>query len=108
MATTTLKGKVMEVGPITQVGDKKTDLQSIIVFVPGYHDGFEKKGRDNLWAIQILGDKVKNLNIQKDLVDKIITCICYLDSQFVEPKLEGQTGFYSVNVTLASFIVTDK
>ena len=108
MATTTLKGKIQAIGPITQVGDKKTDLQYMVLFVPGYHDGFEKKGRDNLWCLQAMGKKVTDLKMTEDLIDKIVTVNCYLDSQFIEPKTEGQDGFYTVNATIASFTINDK
>jgi hypothetical protein len=108
MATTTLKGKVQAIGPITQVGDNKTDLQYMILFVPGYHDGFEKKGRDNVWCLQALGKKIGDLKMTEDLTNKIVTVNCYLDSQFIEPKETGQNGFYSVNATIASFVINEK
>lgn len=105
MAKTTIKGKVTAVGPVTQVGEKQTDIQYIIVFTPGYHDGFAKVGRDNNWCLQALGKKVKELQMTEVLVDKIVMVSCFLDSQYVEPKLEGQDGFYSVNLNIESFEV---
>lgn len=105
MAQTILKGKVEAIGPITQVGEKKTDLQYMILFVPGYTDGFgDKVGRDNLWCIQCLGKKVAELKMTEDaLKGKKVEVKAYLDSQYLEPKEEGKDGNYFVNVTLASF-----
>lgn len=104
MATTILKGRIDEVGPVTQLpGDKKTDLQYIVIFIPGYHDGFEKKGRDNHWLVQITGKKVAEFNFGETHKGKMIEANCYLDSQYLAPKNEGDKPFYPVNTTLASF-----
>jgi hypothetical protein len=104
MATTIVKGKVEAIGPITQVGENKTDLQYMVVFVPGYHDGFKKKGRDNMFCLQALGKKVDELKmVDADLVGKIVEVKCYVDSQYLEPKEAGQNGYYAVNITIASF-----
>lgn len=107
MAETILKGRVENIGPITQVGEKNTDLQYMILFIPGYHDGFEKKGRDQMWALQALGKKVAELKMNNDdLLGKIVTVKCYLDSQLVPSKEAGKDPFYSVNATIHSFEIT--
>ena len=100
MATTIIKGRIDEVRPVTYVGEKKTALQTIEVFVPGYNDGFEQVGRDSRFELQALGKKVADLNLAPSLVGKKAILKCYVDSQYVEPKEAGQNGFYSVNLTI--------
>lgn len=102
---TLLKGKVTDVSAVSYVGDNQTALQTITLFVPGYHDGFEQKGRDQYWQLQALGQKVADLNMSPALKDKIIEVKCYLDSQYIEPKESGQKGFFSVNATIKEFTV---
>lgn len=106
MATTTIKGRIDLVNPVKLVGENRTQIQTIQVFVPGYHDGFKQVGRDQLWQLQVIGpDKITSLSLTDKLLGKIATIQCYIDSQYVEPKVEGQDGFFSVNVTIKSMEV---
>jgi hypothetical protein len=115
MAKATIRGKVLEIGPVLEVGEKKTLIQNILLFTPGYHDGYDKVGRDNEWEIQLIGQKkIDELRLPESLVGSIIDAECFLDSQKVEAKprekinnvwREATKGGHFVNVTLNKYTI---
>ena len=97
----TLKGIVKEVGPIETVGEKNTKKQRIILFVPGYVDQFgDKKGRDEHWPLDVMGDNVEKLNIQKTAVKQKAEVTVYISGNVFDLKDFAGVG-YAINATLA-------
>lgn len=104
MATTIIRGKIMEASPVTLVG-KNMDLkkQTIIVLVPARLDEFgDPKGSEQLWQIDILGDNCDKFNIKQETHElKKAELKMYLDSDVY--KQEGKKDIYPIQATLASF-----
>ncbi|MDB4919827.1 hypothetical protein [Mucilaginibacter sp.] len=64
MAKLELKGIVTDVFPVETVGQNQTRKQSLILTVPGYVDEYgDKKGEDELWRLDAIGDKIDALNM---------------------------------------------
>lgn len=82
MAKIILKGVVKEITAIETVGTNNTQKQSVILFVPGYVDGFgDKKGIDETWSLDIMGDKIGKFAIQKSAVNQKAECEVYVSSR---------------------------
>ncbi|MCX2473543.1 hypothetical protein OQZ33_04280 [Pedobacter sp. MC2016-05] len=108
MAKLTLKGFVKEVGTIETVGDKATKKQTIIFFIPGYVDQFgDKKGRDEHWPLDVMGDNIAKLNITKDAVEQKAEVIVYVSGNIFQKKDLAGNG-YAINANLAEIKLLGK
>ena len=95
-----LKGVVKEVGPIETVGEKGTKKQTIILFVPGFVDQFgDKKGRDEHWPLDIMGDNVAKLNMQPTAIKQKAECTIYVSGTAFDKKDFSGVG-YAINANL--------
>lgn len=101
MAKIELKGIVKEITKVENVGkDGTTKKQSLILFVPGYVDGFgEKRGDDEEWSLDIFNKKIEQLNLNDNLLDKKVVCSVYVSSRYFKTN-EGKE-LYIVNSNLA-------
>lgn len=107
MARLLLEGEIIEVLPVTEVGENKTKKQSVIVKVPGFKDDWSgREGRAEFWQMDALGDKIEQLKLSKDLEGKTGIFKCFINSNLVITK--DKTNIYPVNVALASFEITSK
>lgn len=87
MAKIQLKGIVKHVSSVETVGDKGTKKQSVGLFVPGYVDEFgDKKGRDEEWEIDLFNEKITNLGLNNNLVDKRAVVTVYVSSNRVQNR----------------------
>lgn len=97
----TLKGIIKEVGQVETIGQNAIKKQTIILFVPGYVDQFgDKKGRDEFWPLDIMGDRVSALNIQPSAVKQKAEVTLYITGNAFEKKDQSGTG-YTINANLA-------
>jgi hypothetical protein len=95
-----LKGVIKEVGAIETVGEKLTKKQRIILFVPGYVDQFgEKKGRDEHWPLDVMGDNVAKLNLQNTAVKQKVECTVYISGNVFD-KVDLSGVGYAINANL--------
>lgn len=113
MAKLELKGELMDVlSPVT-VGDKGTVKQSIILLVPGYHDGFEKKGKDEYWMIDIMGqDNITKFALSGADKGKRCKVSIFVNSMLViknnpADPTAASTPMYIVNNNLQSILFAD-
>lgn len=113
MAKLELKGELMDVLSPVAVGDKGTMKQSIILMVPGYHDGFEKKGKDEYWLIDIMGvDNIQKFNLGDTDKGKRCKVNIFVNSMLViknDPAnpTKPATPMYIVNNNLQSILFAD-
>jgi hypothetical protein len=100
-----LKGFIKVVSPIQELTDeKKTKIQYMVFFVPGYTDGFgQKKGKDQTWLLQALGDRIEKLKLSDTLEGSKASITFYAESFCLEAREEGKKPFYVVNNTLESY-----
>ena len=107
MASVILKGKIIHVGSVEFVGEKKTAKQDIILFVPGYTDGFgDKKGIDENWKISIMGKDVQQGGMAPNRVGEKASMKVYLNSKLVPSKTGGE-DMYIINAVLAEIQFID-
>lgn len=109
MAKIELKGIVKSVSQIENIGkDSATRKQSLILFVPGYHDEFgDQKGKDEEWRLDVFNKKIDDLNLNSNVIDKRVRCIIYLNSQRVEGKEPNAPEMYFINANLSDMKVVD-
>lgn len=82
MAVLELKGKIAAVLPTETVGTNNLKKQVVMFNVPGYVDGFgDKKGKDELWALSVLGDKIDELSLNGSLCDRNAVVKCFINSK---------------------------
>lgn len=99
MAKIELRGIVKEITKVENVGNQGSKKQSLILFVPGYVDGFgEKRGDDEEWCLDIFNKRIEQLNLNDNLLEKKVVCTVYVSSRFV--KLADGKEFYTVNTNL--------
>ncbi|RQO65103.1 hypothetical protein DBR40_24850 [Pedobacter sp. KBW01] len=107
MAKIELKGYILTVNQPETVGEKNTAKQTIIFKVPGYVDGFgDKKGQDEEWPLDILGDNVSKLNMTRDHQGKKAKCIVYVNGQKFTRKTDNTEGWI-INAKLHEIQVFD-
>jgi hypothetical protein len=95
MAKVMLKGKIMQVGSIEQVGEKKIDKQIVLFKEPDKTDDFGKfKYEGDTWAIDILGDDVKTFNLKGDIEGRNATLSVYINSRMAKKEGEPKVGFF--------------
>lgn len=106
MAKLILRGKIAEVGKVTFVGENKLAKQSFILFEPGDTDDFTgKKYPDNWWKIEMFGDKVQEVGMAPNSVDKKAECKIYINSNKGEQiGKDGETVCFT-NSKLASITI---
>lgn len=94
MAKCELKGTILIVNKPEVVGEKNTPKQTIIFKVPGYVDGFgDKVGIDEEWPLDIMGDNVAKLNLQKDAEGKKAQVAIFLNGAKYKRKLDDSDGW---------------
>lgn len=100
-----LKGFIRVVSPVQELtDDKKTKIQYVVFEVPGYTDSFgEKKGKDQQWLFQALGNRITELNMTDALQGKKAAITFYAESYCLEAKEAGKNPFYVVNNTISAF-----
>jgi len=83
MAKIELKGVIKSVSPVTLVGTNGTKKQSVILFIPGWRDEFEeKRGQDEVWSLDIIGEKVDKLNLSDSTAtNQKAACTVYVSSR---------------------------
>lgn len=107
MAKISLKGWLVNVGDLVEVGANRTIKQSVIIKVPGWVDQFgEKKGRDEYWEADMLNDAIDKFNIRDHQKNAKVEVELYVNSSWYENKETGKTGCI-VNVRLASIKFLD-
>lgn len=104
-----LKGFIRMVSPVQELTDeKKTKIQYMVFEVPGYTNQFgEKKGKDQQWLLQMLGDRIAELKLTKGFCGKKAEITFYAESFCLEAKEEGKNPFYVVNNTLAAYTIIE-
>lgn len=106
MAKIILKGIVQGITPVETVGQNNTQKQSLILFVPGYVDGFgDKKGIDETWSPDVLGDKIAKLNLNAQMIGQRAECVVYVSSR-AHTKL-GKTAYF-IGASLAEIKLLGK
>ena len=100
-----LKGFIRVVSPVQELTDeKKTKIQYVVFEAPGYTNQFgEKKGKDQQWLLQAMGDRIGQLNLTDKLQGQKAAVTFYAESYCLEAKEAGKNPFYVVNNNLASF-----
>lgn len=104
MAKIELKGTIVNVFPVEEIGDKKTPKQSIVVFVPAYKDEWgDVKGKDEHWQLDILGkDNIEKMGFNKTFEGMKGTFRVWLNSKLVQSKTPGNPDMYIINASLAN------
>lgn len=99
-----MKGFIRVVSPVQVLTDEKqTKIQYTVFEVPGYTNAFgEKKGKDQQWLFQALGDRITELNMTEALNGKKAAVTFYAESYCLEAKEAGKNPFYVVNNTISS------
>lgn len=97
----TLKAIVEKIPAINTIekDGKTTRIQNLILRQPGYTDEFgEKKGKDDIWCIQLINDNIEKHNILKTYMpkDKVVVSF-YQNSQLFE---KDDREFYTINNNL--------
>jgi hypothetical protein len=102
-----MKGYIRVISPVQELTDeKKTKIQYMVFEVPGYTNQFgEKKGKDQQWLLQALGDRIVELKLTSDLVNEKAEITFYAESFCLEAKEKGKNPFYVVNSTLAAYTI---
>lgn len=110
MAKIELKGMFVSVNPAIVVGENKTLVQKVIFKVPAYTDQFgEKKGKDELWEIQVIGDNVEKHNLTTDLEDKKAILDVFINSKYITTGEGSATrDMYIINAVLHKFSLHTK
>lgn len=107
MAKIQLKGFLVNIGQLEEVGANKTIKQSVILKVPGYVDSFgDKKGNDEYWQIDMLNDAIDKFNIQERHKNAKVKADVYVNSNWWENKTTGKSGCV-VNVRMAAIEFVD-
>ena len=99
-----LKGIISAIGPVTELTDeKKTKIQYLVLNVAGYTDSYgEKRGKDQQWLLQLLGNRITELNLQPDWETKKAEVDIYTECYCIPSKEPGRDPFYATNHTLAA------
>ncbi len=99
-----LKGFIRVVSPVQELSDeKKTQIQYMVLEVTGYTNQFgEKKGKDQQWLLQTLGDRIAKLALNSNMEGAKAAVTFYAESFCLEAREEGKNPFYVVNNTLES------
>lgn len=100
MAKLQLKGIVKQVMPVETYGTNAGRRQSLILFVPGYVDGFgDKRGQDEEWQIDVFNDKIDKFSLNSNLHDKRVSVELYVNSR----KIQGREGqdMWIINAVLS-------
>lgn len=102
MAKIELKGTIVAVNPVEVVGKKDFRKQAVILNVAAYTDSFgDKKGRDEDWCLEVLGDNIEKLNLNSTFVGMKAICTVFVNSSKVE-DLAGSAPrtFFIINAVL--------
>lgn len=101
----TIKGIVKEVGDIEFIGaNRDFPKQRIIVFKPAFTDEFgTKRGQDDYFAFDVLGNSVETLNITERMLDQKVECDVYFTGSTFQKQ--DQTQGYAINARLAAIRV---
>ena len=84
MAKVELKGTITAVGAVETVGQNSMLKQLIVLSVPAYTDSFgDKKGKDEDWLLEIIGDNVTNLGLSSVHENKKVKCTVFIESRLV-------------------------
>ncbi|HWK58710.1 MAG TPA: hypothetical protein VNQ80_15310 [Parapedobacter sp.] len=93
MAKFNLKGIVKRVMPVVNYGSGESAgrRQSVILFVPGYVDGFgDKKGQDEEWQLDIFNDRIDKMGLNTNLHEKRVEVVVYVDSKRFQKRETGE------------------
>ena len=96
-----LKGIIKEVSTIGLIGNyAPTPHQIVTLLVPGFTDSYgEKRAKDELWKINIIGEKVARFNLHdQNIVEKKANVEVYLNSNSVMRDGELKS-FISANLS---------
>jgi hypothetical protein len=103
MAVLQLKGKIIAVGGVTEVGQNNLKKQLIHFQIPARRDDFgEVRGEDEIWELSVLGDKIEKLAFKPEMELKKATMNCFINSKTI-PKTDEKPEMYIINVVIASF-----
>jgi hypothetical protein len=59
-----LKGKIVEVCEVVEVGANNLKKQVVRILQPAYRDGFgDVKGEDEVWECSVLGDRIAKVGL---------------------------------------------
>lgn len=104
MAKLELKGTITNVGAVEQVGLKEMNKQLIVLSVPAYTDSFgDKKGNDEDWLLEIIGDNVYNLSLTEQHIGKRVKCTVFVESRLVtlaSTTITPEKKFYQISAKL--------
>lgn len=104
----TIKGIIHAVGPVELVGASQTKKQGVILMIPGYTDSFgDKQGRDEHWQLDVIGDKVSQLNITSAFVGRRAECEVYITGKEYDKK-DGSGKGYLYGVNLAKLTLKEQ
>lgn len=106
MPKITLKGIIKKISPVSTIGDKLTKKQTLILEVAGFVDSYgEKIGKDEQWAVDLMGNKVDQFNLSAfPLENKKANVEVFLNSNlFVR---DGQERHF-INANLASLEIVN-
>lgn len=103
------KGQIKNISEVVaqakKDGSGTFDIQTMVVTIPGYHDGFEKKGKDENWEIQLFDKAIKEFKLSETFkLDDKVHVEAYLNSQTVlKPGEKKDTIIesYFLNLSLA-------
>lgn len=102
MAKIILKGIVKRVMPVENYGsgDSAGRRQSVILFVPGYVDGFgDKRGQDEEWQLDLFNEKIDKMGLNTNLHEKRVEVVAYVSSRKFQKRDTGE-DMWMVNVNL--------
>ena len=107
MAKIELKGYILKVNSPEIVGEKNTAKQTIIFKVPGYVDEFgDKKGQDEEWPLDVMGDNVTKLSLTSSHQGKRAKATVYVNGQKYIRKSDSTEGWI-INARLHTIEVID-
>jgi hypothetical protein len=100
-----LKGYLTEVSEVETITsletNKKSTVFKVLITVPGYHDGFQKVGQDEVFEAQVFNEKITHASAKAFLTKKV-TAKCYLNSKQSD---KSGTAKYFLSLNLASIEV---
>lgn len=100
MAKIQLKGKFTLVMGAVPKGQNGLLVQNFEFTVPAYVDGFgDVKGKDEIWSIDIIGDKIKELNVTPKYEGKRAILDVFVNSNRFKVKETGLDAF-AINAVL--------
>jgi hypothetical protein len=108
MAQVTIRGYLTQVGPVLEVGEKKTKKQENVVMIPARTNEFNEVypgSRPQQWEIISLGETLNKVAVTPDMQGKKVEVGVYIESYLVTP--DGKEPFFSKEFKLASIKILD-